>query len=736
MKEYYGNYLGIVVSGGDQDPDHRCRCQVFIPHIMPALDPSFFSENGEEIKDTFIQVVGTNLENSFTSKQIETLKKMLPWAECAAPIIGAGPSFRVTSDGQASETRGNTGFNVDINGVDSPLPAVQLPNSTGSITTNSDGSISVPGLNVVNDIIPGRTYGQSATANAKPFSNIVIHDPGSTNITTQNLINYVQSYDSDRGGTFGYHLIIDKDGTVHQTAPWNARTNHVLAADTKSTGYSWVQNNNSLGISLMGESTDYTQAQKFALQSIIESSGIRNIYGHGEISDNKMATEGIIAKQMRLIFGNADELLATPPGVTPAGGDEGGKAADGRAGTSTQGKVADEVTNATSTGSTQYAGNVENMDPKFRDQYNRVYGMLDGSKFIDTVPDDGDYYGIYNGTKEEWAHFFTRMAAVESDFDSSASSIASGGEKSIGIYQMGEAQYEAYGGANHNDKNDATKTFINYAEGLYFGDGKYGLKGGINSIASEDFGGISAGYGPLQKSVNGNWLNDREPWLLAENMTSAEQLQNVSKQQDTQYPAVKRDPVTNETVAFGSSFGMDANYQATGMFGYARAGQLVWCFFREGNPMFPVYFAASYGAEEYARVRQASSPGEMEEGFDSTVINLQAGGIRSAQTFQDSNKSGLGNDMAFEIYSKMGHNFRMGTDTVELNSLYNFRQQTEGDHYNITLQNRETRTMGDANTVVGQDCYVTIGNWDADAMEAAEELQKIVNEAMEIGDEE
>lgn len=735
MKEYYGNYLGIVISGGDKDPDKRARCQVFIPHIMPALHSDWYGD-GDTVEDKFIQIVGTNLDNSFTEKQVDTLKKILPWAECASPIIGAGPSTRITSDGyQASETMGNTGFNLDTSDSSNLGSAskVQLPNSTGSITTNNDGSINVPGLKVVNSIIPGRTYGKDATASAQAFSNIVIHDPGSTKITTQSLINYVQSYDPSRKGTYGYHLIIDKDGTVYQTAPWNARTNHVLAEDTKKTGYSWVKNNNSLGISLMGKSTDYTQAQKFALQSIIQASGIRNIYGHGEISENKMATEGIIAKQMRTIFGDSGELLATPPGVTPAGGEEGGKAADGRAGTSTTAKVEQEqVNNEGGETTTQYSGSTSNMSASFKDQYDRVYGLLEGSKFIDTKPEDGKYYGVVNGTREEWAHFFTRMASVESSFTATTQD----GTKSYGLYQMGLAQYETYGGTNWRDKNDATKTFIKYAEGLYFGDNKYGVKGGINRIASEDNGGISAGYGPLQRSVTGDFLNNREPWLLAENMAAAEQVDEVTKQQDTQYPAIKRDPVTNETVAFGSSFGPDTNYQATGMFGYAREGQLVWCFFREGNPMFPVYFAASYGADEWSRIRQASSPGEMEEGFDSTVINLQAGGIRSAQTFEDLNKSGLGNDMAFEIYSKMGHNFRMGTDTVELNSLYNFRQQTEGDHYNITLQNRETRTMGDANTVIGQDCYVTIGNWDSDAMEAADELQKIVNEAMEIGDEE
>jgi uncharacterized protein YfbU (UPF0304 family) len=42
------------------------------------------------------------------------------------------------------------------------------------------------------------------------------------------------------------------------------------------------------------------------------------------------------------------------------------------------------------------------------------------------------------------------------------------------------------------------------------------------------------------------------------------------------------------------------------------------------------------------------------------------------------------------------------------------------------------RTFGDSNINVGQNQYIAVGNWDATAQEAANELQKIINEGMEI----
>lgn len=79
----YGNYLGICIE--NRDPEFRGRVKIFIPHIMPALFDNW-NEAGEDIT---IDCVGSNLENGLDQGIIEKLRNILPWSECAAPVFGS-----------------------------------------------------------------------------------------------------------------------------------------------------------------------------------------------------------------------------------------------------------------------------------------------------------------------------------------------------------------------------------------------------------------------------------------------------------------------------------------------------------------------------------------------------------------------------------------------------------------------------------------------------------------------
>ena len=86
MKTYFGNHLGIVID--NNDPEHRGRVQVFIPHIMPTL----YEDWNKKGADVTLRCVGDNIPEGLTSDIVEKLKKILPWAEAASPIIGqSGP---------------------------------------------------------------------------------------------------------------------------------------------------------------------------------------------------------------------------------------------------------------------------------------------------------------------------------------------------------------------------------------------------------------------------------------------------------------------------------------------------------------------------------------------------------------------------------------------------------------------------------------------------------------------
>ena len=167
------------------------------------------------------------------------------------------------------------------------------------------------------------TYGITATQNAEPFENIVFHHTGN-NYPAENQVNYGKTFDDERGGRFGYHFVVDKDGTIIQGAPLDARTNHLKSSDLKE-GFEDVTSANSIGISLVGASDDdftpeqIAAAQDLARQLANNSDTIDNIYGQGAIQSGKMASEGVsLANELQKILEDAglsdgsEQLLSDP----------------------------------------------------------------------------------------------------------------------------------------------------------------------------------------------------------------------------------------------------------------------------------------------------------------------------------------------------------------------------------------------------------------------------------------
>lgn len=167
------------------------------------------------------------------------------------------------------------------------------------------------------------TYGITATQNAEPFENIVFHHTGN-NYPAENQVNYGKTFDDERGGRFGYHFVVGKDGTIIQGAPLDARTNHLKSSDLKE-GFEDVTSANSIGISLVGASDDdftpeqIAAAQDLARQLANNSDTIDNIYGQGAIQSGKMASEGVsLANELQQILEDAglsdgsEQLLSDP----------------------------------------------------------------------------------------------------------------------------------------------------------------------------------------------------------------------------------------------------------------------------------------------------------------------------------------------------------------------------------------------------------------------------------------
>ena len=87
-EKFYGNYVGIVIQ--NNDPDQYGRVKVFIPNLSPTAYNKWISEkNNKKISS----LLGSNSSKEL-SDILNELKSKLPWAECAAPLVGESSSGR------------------------------------------------------------------------------------------------------------------------------------------------------------------------------------------------------------------------------------------------------------------------------------------------------------------------------------------------------------------------------------------------------------------------------------------------------------------------------------------------------------------------------------------------------------------------------------------------------------------------------------------------------------------
>lgn len=160
------------------------------------------------------------------------------------------------------------------------------------------------GLNIEYAGDPTFVYGQSATASAQPFIGIIGHHTGPSNVNA--LVNYGKSIDHSRGGAFGYHFYVGKDGRIVQGAPLlTKRTNHVKPPSSSARSGrpgNNLANNNSIGVSMVGGTPGNATEIQIAttvrvMQALMRHFNIPNtsVFGHGEVQSDREAEEGMAA---------------------------------------------------------------------------------------------------------------------------------------------------------------------------------------------------------------------------------------------------------------------------------------------------------------------------------------------------------------------------------------------------------------------------------------------------------
>jgi len=187
--QYYGNYLGIVVQ--NNDPLKRGRVKVFVPHISPTV-----YKNWTEIKrDKKFKFVGVNTYSDLTDV-VEDLKKILPWAECAAPLAGQSSSGRYN----VYQNTGSISSSNKLPTTVSNLSSCEItPEILTKYTQNRDGIGEKP----------GNIYDANYFRLNDAFS-----DPKQTNVNNVNKLSYAytpECYSNSANGAFaipnvGSHL--------------------------------------------------------------------------------------------------------------------------------------------------------------------------------------------------------------------------------------------------------------------------------------------------------------------------------------------------------------------------------------------------------------------------------------------------------------------------------------------------------------------------------------------------
>lgn len=695
MKQYLGNYLGLVV--GDQDPDQRGRVQVFIPHIMAALYEGW-NQDGRDIS---FNVTGDNIPTGLTKPIIDKLQKILPWAECAAPIFGAGPA------GKYDPNTGN--LRSDWHNVGSGSKDGLIPNNLGSILT-VDPTVGYLDQNTLN-FLDQKSAEISGFSNAQPRClhytyNILLNQLGQRSGDTASGVENAK----DAGPLLRSKGLIPYPINDPKEAPPGS---YIIGQDTNDPGYAGH-------IAYKNTNGQYNYG-----------AGFKDTYGSSRSGSPSMKYVAYVFDEntAKAINPNVAYNVNNGLKVYPSTGNSTNPSADKplRADINTKtdpsqetGQVQDSgltVTQQVNTGANVSPGNLSAPIPDSNGYVDRaklqayIQQQVANSPLNGYKPKDGSYYGV-DGTPSSWANYLTELSIRETNNGGQNPNVFTTGDNgtSKGLFQLSNSNGTSYpqiaGNRQWTDDQIYNVAFnVNAAIGiqtqLIQRDGQIGpLRDENGNIISGRNLGASKYWGPIQRG-----------WSPSQNS-------------NTESAAVPQRIIQHPRQDFTSNY--NTNNIPTGMFGSARIGQMVWVFFQEGNPLFPVYFAASYGQSEWANAHQHGSPDPVTA---HSALHLDGGFLRSQQVIAGQN--GFTDDeFSFEVGGKDGSSLNFSSGTTQLFSKYHFSQHTQGNHNQIIGANSEQRVGGDFNCVVDQDYIITIGNWEQDAIDAATAIQKTIDEAM------
>lgn len=231
-------------------------------------------------------------------------------------------------------------------------------------------------------------------------------------------------------------------------------------------------------------------------------------------------------------------------------------------------------------------------------------------------------------------------------------------------------------------------------------------------------------------------IQPTSPSTFDSNVPLPKELQNAVKSDLTGEPARTltddtSPAVVSNTDPHGPTVVKNTNDCPKGMFAFPGVGAMVWVFFREGNPLFPVYFAASYSSGEWkgAYGGASLSPDGTNNGTAGTQVastlkmNPNAGGgLEFTHIKDNSDPSGAGDKTVAMMYGDDGSNMMFSKGYHQIYTRHDRRDQIDGHLYKIVGGCEEQWIEEDSNNNIRGNLIVKVGKIDGETTEAMKEL--------------
>jgi len=754
MKKYYGNYLGMVIN--NNDPEFRGRVQIYIPHIMPAMVEAINKHN----KSITFNCVGNNLPQGLTAEMVEHLKQVLPWAEAASPILGQCGPGSVSGSG-----------NFVSNPSSSSLPTIDNSSPVGNVSGNTateaikNAAIQFAEKGVATNQLPlGDTKGSKGGGLACAYS---------VNWMVRTALGHpIQKGDLNGLGTSTadiYSALKKNTAEWAPVDPLQAPAGSIIISPTGSStkdknihGHAAIIVRNGKGKEIVGNLS-------------------RNNYDAGIGYDGRSIESWI--SSMRSGRGMPTLAFAhTGKGFVPAG-------------------PAGSASNIPPSPSPQQTANSSPAPPLTPSQSDpnepsSTSPKPDGNQLQSSknklIQDRVAYFGKeiqnpdtvarlayclkHEGSSYPWNVYVMETICNRAMFlkksmaqllgvgdPMQASYWADGGAVSRNSSDLAIAkqaiQEVIYGGSNATDmatdnadnrgffaakfiKGGASGTFYIYPSGQKVTDkeeckkvldedkyakAKYVLYYRKDAANNPNSG---TGYGRACRAYrDSNNIVSKEGMMVFNHGVYDPQGKITS-------------PISpNYTDPHGNPVAVNTNNLPGGTFTFPSVGAMVWTFFREGIPLYPVYFAASYSSEEWKAAYNGSSLdplGANQGSTKNTVSNASrihlgpAGGISTTSVRSTEDQTGVSDTSAISVYGRDGGNFSVVKGLVSTYAPHDSKTHTEGKTFSHSGGPREHYTGDDYNEVTKGNVFVKVGNIDQTTYNALDEIKEITSKINEM----